>query len=428
MGVSQIIPRGRIRSSKIVDYIGGIVYGNSMASKTLEEVELGFLERVDDPSLLAPPFFPSKVGGRPAWADLQHIPTPARLACGYCSKPMVFLLQVYAPQPRVNPEAYHRSIFLFMCRNPGCHHLLEVKGAIRVFRSQFGRREGEREEEETEGEEAEGEEEEAEEEKVGEEEEEEMGKGRDDEQDRRLTNVGHSDPSGIAGRSTGESNVDTSAAPKDEAHLSQTSEDRSLSGSEKVIKSTANSVAEQMKPQGSVGSSDNAELKPKQASLQPPSELPSLCSVCGCHGPMKCGRCKMVTYCSREHQTHDWRAGHKLYCSEMAAGRNVNSDLQYSVGAGILLPEFEIVTEAEPEFSEEPKTRGDEEKMEEYRRMVASGKYVGVDDGGKMRNKRKAAKAVEMAKSDVISDKYFRAFKRRVAMEPEQVCIVSYSG
>ena len=34
-------------------------------------------------------FFPSKVGGRPAWLDIRDLPAPDSLACGVCGKPPV---------------------------------------------------------------------------------------------------------------------------------------------------------------------------------------------------------------------------------------------------------------------------------------------------------------------------------------------------
>lgn len=41
-----------------------------------------------------------------------------------------------------------------------------------------------------------------------------------------------------------------------------------------------------------------------------------LCRVCGCLGPKSCSRCHSANYCSREHQTVDWKAGHKKECSK----------------------------------------------------------------------------------------------------------------
>ena len=83
-----------------------------------KQVELGFVEIVESWRLLSH-FFPSKVGGKPAWLALTDLPSPEKLSCGDCQKPCVFLLQVYAPVE--NKDAcFHRTIFLFVCRNPQC--------------------------------------------------------------------------------------------------------------------------------------------------------------------------------------------------------------------------------------------------------------------------------------------------------------------
>ena len=52
-------------------------------------VRVGFVEKVSDLDLLTSLFFPSKVGGRPAWLDIRDLPVPDSLACGVCGKPPV---------------------------------------------------------------------------------------------------------------------------------------------------------------------------------------------------------------------------------------------------------------------------------------------------------------------------------------------------
>ena len=105
-----------------------------MAARVVKEVELGFVETPEDLQLLTSPHFPSKVGGKPAWLDHVHLPSPEDIACGSCQKPMTFLLQVYAPVPvdERDPEGaeYHRTLFVFMCRDANCHSV----GACRSFK------------------------------------------------------------------------------------------------------------------------------------------------------------------------------------------------------------------------------------------------------------------------------------------------------
>lgn len=56
-------------------------------------VDLGFLDKCE-PWLLRNTFFPSKVGGRPAWLDVESIPSNNRLKCTECEKQLAFLCQV----------------------------------------------------------------------------------------------------------------------------------------------------------------------------------------------------------------------------------------------------------------------------------------------------------------------------------------------
>ncbi|TPP65216.1 Programmed cell death protein 2 [Fasciola gigantica] len=86
---------------------------------------------------LISPLFPDKIGGRPAWLALQHLPEPSELSCPTCSQPMVFLLQVYSTlDERV--DCFHRFLFVFMCRNGQCHRV-ERPHPFVVFRSQLAR-------------------------------------------------------------------------------------------------------------------------------------------------------------------------------------------------------------------------------------------------------------------------------------------------
>ena len=80
-----------------------------------------------------------------------------------------------------------------------------------------------------------------------------------------------------------------------------------------------------------------------------------------------------------------------------------------------------MITETEPEISEQVIGEwSEEEMMEDYLNFVRSGK-CGYEDGGKKSGGGKVEKTLEKAKSDTRSDKYFNAFKKRVALEPEQV-------
>ena len=342
-----------------------------MAAST-RKVELGFVEKPDDSSLLTSPFFPNKVGGKPAWLDLQSLPPPERLACDICRKPCVFLLQVYAPLDD-SPQTFHRSVFLFMCKDISCHQR-QGKKAFKVLRSQ-------------------------------------------------LPKVNHFYSSKVSEQEDSDSERESDiTGPSDSTKASD--QQLKTKYDKCAMNSPVDEIAETFSLQydGSKEQNDVSELKPKTGELSESLDTPPLCIVCGCLGPKRCGRCQQVHYCSKEHQVHDWKSGHKLICHDLAA-REVapyEHDMQYIPSAGILLLEFEIVTESEPMVSETRSERSEEERMEDYRKFVKSSKYKEIGNSGV-----KTEKTLETAKSDVTSDKYFRAFKQRVALEPEQVSVHS---
>jgi len=92
-----------------------------------KEVDLGFfngdfkpwgLEKDYDDFEVESRYFPSKVGGKPGWLDLQNLPTSSNLTCSQCSGQLTFLLQVYAPGSAA--RVFHRTIFVFICSNGSC--------------------------------------------------------------------------------------------------------------------------------------------------------------------------------------------------------------------------------------------------------------------------------------------------------------------
>lgn len=105
-----------------------------MATKGCEEnVELGFVEDTN-PDLLRSHYFPSKVGGKPSWLSLKQLPND--LNCKVCGKPTFFLMQVYSSND--NSSAFHRTLFVFVCRNPNCS-VRNSNSNLLVFRSQLPR-------------------------------------------------------------------------------------------------------------------------------------------------------------------------------------------------------------------------------------------------------------------------------------------------
>jgi len=99
-------------------------------------VDLGFLETDYEAWEVESRHFPSKVGGKPAWLDLKDLPSVSQMECQHCHRPRKFLLQVYAPDNNLS-QAFHRTIFLFICTNNSCW--VESRTPVLVLRSQLGR-------------------------------------------------------------------------------------------------------------------------------------------------------------------------------------------------------------------------------------------------------------------------------------------------
>ncbi|VDM17948.1 unnamed protein product [Hydatigera taeniaeformis] len=98
-------------------------------------ITLGFVESASSCRLVSH-LFPDKIGGRPAWLALSHLPED--LECPHCHHHMVFLLQLYSPiDDRM--DCFHRMLFVFMCKSGSC--FLPQNGVkprpFRVFRSQL---------------------------------------------------------------------------------------------------------------------------------------------------------------------------------------------------------------------------------------------------------------------------------------------------
>lgn len=180
-----------------------------MAANRSDGTSIGFLHEVDESSELEAIFFPSKVGGKPAWLAQDNIPSLKELSCSNCGKLMVFLLQVYAPVDE-NALCFHRTIYIFVCCNSKC---CEKNSNIpfKAFRNQLPR-------------------------------------------ENKFFDF--------------------------EAVSSEATSDE--------IKSAVE------------------ELRLKWGTV---------CNLCGYRADKKCSACKGAHYCSKEHQTLDWKTSHKYSCS-----------------------------------------------------------------------------------------------------------------
>lgn len=265
----------------------------SMTPSPTPCVDLGFLEECA-PWLLTNTYFPSKVGGKPAWLELDHIPQLDQMKCRMCQEVMVFLCQVYASQEDID-HCFHRSIFVFVCKNSSCWQPNCSKHIV-AFRCQLPR-----------------------------------------------TNKFYSyEP------------------PNDEVR-------------QDAVPPTAN-----------------------------------VCEVCGIRGPYNCSNCKQANYCSSGHQKIDWLRGHKNQCKHSSI-QPPNEEHPF------LLPEFELVIEAEDTKSSKSGEET-EEAAEERRRTEAA--RLETEQTGELSS---LPEADLMQFAGTTKDPVFSKFQKRVNRHKDQV-------
>lgn len=138
-----------------------------------------------------------------------------------------------------------------------------------------------------------------------------------------------------------------------------------------------------------------------------------LCHGCGIRGPLVCGKCKEVSYCSQLHQKLDWKV-HKQSCG---ARNNVENQVNE-----VLFPEFEIIIEQEEnekDAKQESEKEAEKRRLKEYEEMVTNGQAGGMG---------------EMSESDLHEfdetkeDKTFGRFKKALESYETQVLRYSRSG
>eukprot|EP00053_Salpingoeca_punica_P018057 m.175461 g.175461 ORF g.175461 m.175461 type:complete len:365 (+) comp17349_c1_seq1:448-1542(+) len=100
--------------------------------------QLGFVDDPTDVRLLNSAYFPSKVGGKPAWLKLENLPTSDRLECTTCGEPLLFLLQLYSGGLFETDDCYHRAVYLFCCPTGNCCQAGRM-GSFKAFRNQLPR-------------------------------------------------------------------------------------------------------------------------------------------------------------------------------------------------------------------------------------------------------------------------------------------------
>ena len=104
--------------------------------KDNNSLDIGFIFE-KEPLLLKSKYFPSKVGGKPAWLSLgNNIPTSKTTLCEYCNSERVFLVQIYAILDKKN--CFHRTLYVFACKSEKCNSG-NKNGSFLVLRSQLDR-------------------------------------------------------------------------------------------------------------------------------------------------------------------------------------------------------------------------------------------------------------------------------------------------
>uniref|UniRef100_A0A6J0UFC8 Programmed cell death protein 2 n=1 Tax=Pogona vitticeps TaxID=103695 RepID=A0A6J0UFC8_9SAUR len=129
-----------------------------------------------------------------------------------------------------------------------------------------------------------------------------------------------------------------------------------------------------------------------------------LCRVCGCLAPKRCSKCHSAHYCSQDHQIKDWKAGHKVSCSQPDALNSVIPDHNF------LFPEYEIVREPE-EIDALNINETEQEDLDKNKAASTDETFDSVDE-----NFLEA-----MAKHETQDDKIFQKFKERISLDPEQI-------
>ncbi|KAG2186486.1 hypothetical protein INT44_002708 [Umbelopsis vinacea] len=106
---------------------------HDIGASSIAVTQLGFAEDPEEP--LTAESFPSKSGGLPLWLNPEHI--LQEVICQVCEKPMNLLIQLYTPEDHP-AEAYHRTVYVFCCKDGACHKK-NWKKCFKVFRNQLPR-------------------------------------------------------------------------------------------------------------------------------------------------------------------------------------------------------------------------------------------------------------------------------------------------
>uniref|UniRef100_A0A0N5A4Z3 MYND-type domain-containing protein n=1 Tax=Parastrongyloides trichosuri TaxID=131310 RepID=A0A0N5A4Z3_PARTI len=130
--IDETLPNSKYESKDLGD-----LYKQKMPVD--KDVYLGFGEAIHPSQAyrLKSHFFPlGKIGGKPSWLNPKNLPSSTDLACRVCKQPMSFLLQIYCTNADDPQHAFHRSFFIFLCKNKECS-IENDSSNLKVFRCQL---------------------------------------------------------------------------------------------------------------------------------------------------------------------------------------------------------------------------------------------------------------------------------------------------
>ena len=86
----------------------------------------------------------------------------------------------------------------------------------------------------------------------------------------------------------------------------------------------------------------------------------------------------------------------------------------------VLFPEYELVTETEPDDDEsDGNERSEEERLGEFKQFVQENDLLSEING----DDKELESLATLGKEALLADKQFRIFKKRISREPKQVCM-----
>jgi pre-rRNA-processing protein TSR4 len=168
---------------------------------------------------------------------------------------------------------------------------------------------------------------------------------------------------------------------------------------------------------------------------------PKICSFCGLPGRFSCSSCHLKRYCSKVHQSLDWKHSHSQECTgkSVQPGEITCSSVECAISTGCLFPESELIVDPEP--SRTQRQIAEIESLPEASANALKAFTLNGDSGNRMTDDTEGdglSLNDEMSLDDVSqkslsnitgaklqADKQMQYFERRISCEPTQV--VRYS-